>query len=56
MRQFHETIHNVTLRLQQLAQELLFDWRPDIRLNALNDDLAIYRPGFSFLTHPANNL
>ncbi|EMD86838.1 hypothetical protein COCHEDRAFT_1218347 [Bipolaris maydis C5] len=56
MRQFRETIHSVVVRLQNLTQDLLFNWWPDVQLNAVQDDLAAHRPGFSFLTHPANKL
>jgi hypothetical protein len=56
MREFRETIYSVILRLQNLAQELLFNWWPDIQLDALYDDLATYWPGFLFLTHLDNKL
>jgi hypothetical protein len=56
MRQFRETIHSVIVRLQSLAQELLFRWWPDVHLDAVQDNLATHRPGFSFLAHPANKL
>lgn len=56
MRQFHETVHSVIVELQGLSQELLFNWWPDILLDAVQDDLATHRPGFSFLAHPANKL
>jgi hypothetical protein len=56
MRQFRETIHTVLIELQNLAQELLFDWWPDIQLDRIQDNLAAHRLGFSFLSHPANRL
>jgi hypothetical protein len=56
MRQFRETIHSVIVESQSLAQELPFDWWPDVQLDTVQDDLATHRPGFSFLTHPANKL
>jgi hypothetical protein len=57
MRHLRETtIHSVIVGLQNLTQELLFDWWPDVQLNTVQDDLAAHRPGFSFLTHPANKL
>lgn len=56
MRHFRETIHNVIVRLQSLAQELLFGWWPEVQLDAVQDNLATHRPGFSFLAHPANKL
>lgn len=56
MRQFRETIHSVVVGLQNLAQELLFGWWPDVQLDAVQDNLATHRPGFSFLAHPANKL
>lgn len=46
----------VVVRLQNLAQELLFGWWPDVQLDAVQDNLATHRPGFSFLAHPANEL
>lgn len=54
MRQFRETIHSVVVRLQGLAQELLFGWWPDVQLDAVQDNPATHRPGFSFLADPAN--
>lgn len=56
MRQFRETIHSVVIRLQGLAQELLFGWWPDVQFDAVQDNLATHRPGFSFVAHPANKL
>jgi hypothetical protein len=56
MRQFRETIHSIVVRLQGLAQELLFGWWPDVQLDAVQDNLATHRPGFSFLADPANKL
>lgn len=56
MRHFRETIHSVIVELQSLAQELLFNWWPDVRLDTVQDDLATHRPGFSFLTHPTNKV
>lgn len=56
MRQFRETIHSLVVGLQNLTQDLLFNWWPDVQLNAVQDGLATHRPGFSFLTHPANKL
>ena len=56
MRQFREMVHGVVVSLQSLAQELMFDWWPDIQLDHIQDNLATHRPGFSFLSHPANKL
>lgn len=56
MRHLRETIHNVTVRLRDLAQELLFGWWPEVQLDAVQDNLATHRLGFSFLAHPANKL
>jgi hypothetical protein len=56
MRHLRDTIHSVLAEMQHLAQDLLFDWWPTIELERIHDDLATHRPGFSFLSHPQNNL
>jgi hypothetical protein len=42
-------------RCQHLLDDLLFHWWPEIDLN-LRDDMVNQRPGYSFLSDPANHL
>jgi hypothetical protein len=44
------------VRLQNLAQQLLFNWWPDVQLDGVQDNLATHCLGFSFLTHLANKI
>ncbi|GAB7336841.1 hypothetical protein MBLNU13_g00013t1 [Cladosporium sp. NU13] len=53
--QFRRMIHSVIARCQHLLDDLLFHWWPEIDLN-LKDDMANHRPGYSFLSDPANHL
>ncbi|KAJ9655923.1 hypothetical protein H2201_008696 [Coniosporium apollinis] len=56
MHQFRRTIHYAIARTQQQAEDLLFGWWPEIKLESIRDNLATHRPGFSFLAEPANKL
>jgi hypothetical protein len=53
--QFRRVIHSVIARCQHLLDDLLFNWWPEIDLD-LKDDMANQRPGYSFLSDPANHL
>jgi hypothetical protein len=53
--QFRHVVHNVIANTQHLLDDLLFHWWPEINLN-LKDDMANRRPGYSFLSDPANHL
>lgn len=56
MRQFREMIHSVVARTQYSVHDLLFGWWPDTKLSTLQDNLALHRPGYSFLSDSSNNL
>lgn len=56
MHQFRKTIHYAVARAQQQAEDLLFGWWPEIKLELIRDNLSTHRPGYSFLADPANNL
>ena len=56
MHQFRRTIHYVIARAQQQAEDLLFDWWPDIKLETIRDNLSTHRLGYSFLADPENKL
>ena len=43
-------------RIEQLSQDLLFDWVPDVNLQNVRDNMSIRRPGYSFLSEPSNGL
>jgi hypothetical protein len=53
--QFRWVIHSVIARCQHLLDDLLFNWWPQIDLDIKND-MANQRPGYSFLSDPANHL
>ncbi len=53
--QFRQVVRSVIARCQHLLDDLLFHWWPEIDLN-LKDDMANQRPGYSFLSDPANHL
>lgn len=56
MRQFREMIHSVVARAQHSVHDLLFGWWPETKLSTIQDDLALHRPGYSFLSDSSNNL
>lgn len=56
MRQLRQIVHGAVAKAQILAQDLLFGWWPEVQLDRIHDNLAMHRPGFSFLAQPANNL
>jgi len=56
VQQFRYTVHAVVTRARQQMEDLLFGWFPDVRLENVRDDMACYRPGYSFLAEPSNNL
>jgi hypothetical protein len=56
VQQFRQTIHAVIVRARQQMEDLLFGWFPDVRLENVKDDMACYRPGYSFLAEPSNHL
>jgi hypothetical protein len=56
MQELRETIHQLLARLEQTTRELMFDWWPQVELGAVKDTLVTYRPGYSFLQEPANQL
>ncbi|KAJ9633673.1 hypothetical protein H2199_009285 [Coniosporium tulheliwenetii] len=56
MCEFRKTIHYVIARAQQQAEDLLFSWWPEVKLELIRDNLATHRPGYSFLADPVNQL
>lgn len=44
-----------TAQVEELVDELLLGWKPEVELCAIRDDLACRVPGWCFLDDPANN-
>lgn len=56
MAQFRYVVHNVIMQAQQCLDDLLLDWWPTLRIQDVRDDMPNRRPGYSFLSDPANQL
>ena len=47
----------VAIQEAQIAlRQLMFNWEPEIGLNAVQDSLVTNRPGWSFVSEPTNGL
>ena len=54
--QLRSAIHSLLDLINQQVRDLMFQWWPDVNLHEIKDKLTSYRPGYSFLAEPENNL
>ncbi|KFA78363.1 hypothetical protein S40288_09973, partial [Stachybotrys chartarum IBT 40288] len=56
MSAYRQLVEHFISRAERLCDELMYGWKPQLRLSEMKDDLTNTRPGYSFMAHPSNNL
>ncbi|GKU09475.1 unnamed protein product, partial [Fusarium langsethiae] len=55
MEEFRGLADHFIARAEDLCDELMFGFKPNLNVSKIKDDFTNSRPGFSFVSHPDNN-
>ena len=55
MQEFRGLAEHFIAQAEELCDELMFGFEPNLDINAIKDDFTNAQPGFSFVTHTDNN-
>jgi hypothetical protein len=55
MEEFRGLADHFIARAEDLCDELMFGFEPNLDINTMKDDFTNAQPGLSFVSHPGNN-